>query len=80
MSRTLLYYLQEVITLITFDPLRSVLKERNLSANKLYTEGIITTNVATSINNDKPISFDNLEKICRYLDIPIEKANKIVED
>ena len=80
MSRTLLYYLQEVITLITFDPLRSVLKERNLSANKLYTEGIITTNVATSINNDKPISFDNLEKICRYLDIPIEKAIKIVED
>jgi len=66
--------------LITFKPLRNELKLRGLSPNKLYTEGVITTNIATAINKDRPISFDNLEKICRYLGIPIEKAIKIDED
>lgn len=66
--------------MISFEPLRRELKARRLSPNKLYTEGIITTNVATAINNDIPISFDNLEKICNYLEIPVEKAIVIVED
>lgn len=64
--------------MITFEPLREVLKERGLSPNKLYREGVITTNVATAINNDIPISFGNLEKICKYLDIPVERAIKII--
>lgn len=66
--------------MITFKPLRNELKARGLSPNKLYTEGVITTNLATAINNDRPISFESLEKICRYLDIPVEKAIKIIED
>lgn len=66
--------------MISFEPLRKVLKDRKLSANRLYTEGVITTNVATSINNDIPISFDNLEKICVHLDIPVEQAIKIIRD
>lgn len=66
--------------MISFKPLRDVLRNRSISPNKLYTEGIITTNVATAINNDIPISFENLEKICRHLDIPVEHAIKIVKD
>jgi len=66
--------------MISFSPLRKELKSRNLTPNKLYTDGVITTNVATAINNDIPISFDNLEKICRHLDIPVSKAIVIVED
>lgn len=66
--------------MISFEPLRNELKSRKLSPNRLYVDGVITTNVATAINNDIPISFDNLEKICRYLDISVESAIKIVED
>lgn len=64
--------------MISFEPLRKVLKDRKLSPNKLYEEKVITTNVATAINNDLPISFKNLVKICKYLDIPVEEAIKII--
>jgi len=66
--------------MISYQPLRDYLKENKLSPNKLYELGVITTNVATAINNDIPISFGNLEKICTYLDIPVERAIVIVPE
>lgn len=66
--------------MISFNPLREYLKRNGTNTHHLYKEGIITTNVMAAINNDRPISFANLEKICRYLDIPVEKAIEIVDE
>jgi len=65
---------------ISFEPLRNYLDLKGLSPNALYEKGLITTNIATSINNDKPISFGNLEKICNYLDLRVEEAIVIVKE
>ena len=64
--------------MISYSPLREYLSGKGLSPNRLYTLGVITTNVATAINKDIPISFENLEKICVHLDIPVERAIIIV--
>ena len=65
---------------ISYEPLREYLNKKGLSPNKLYKEGIITTNVATKINNDLPMNMSNLAKICIYLDIPIEQAVCITKE
>lgn len=64
--------------MISYKPLREYLSSNGLSPNKLYEEGVISTNIATSINNDRPMSFENIEKICTYLGIPIERAIVII--
>ena len=66
--------------MISYKPLRDYLEKKGMSPNQLYERKVITTNIATSINNDIPISFKNLEKICVYLDIPIEQAITIIPD
>lgn len=66
--------------MISFKPLRKNLDLKGLSPNALYDKGIISTNVATSINKDRPISFANLEKVCNYLDLKVEEAIVIEKD
>lgn len=66
--------------MISFKPLRNYLESKGLSPNALYEKGVISTNIATSINNDRPISFANLEKVCNYLDLKVEEAIVIIKD
>jgi len=65
---------------ISYKPLRDYLSKKGLSPNQLYEKGVISTNIATSINKERPMSFENIEKICVYLDIPIEQAVVIIPD
>lgn len=66
--------------MISFKPLRNHLKDVGITTHQMFEKGIITTNIMAAINNDRPISFGTLEKICRYLDIPVEKAIVIVDE
>lgn len=59
--------------MISYKPLRDYLKRNKLSPNRLYADGVITTNIATAINKDLKMSMDNVEKICLHLNIPIEQ-------
>lgn len=65
---------------ISYEPLRSHLKKNKLSPNKLYEDGVITTNIATKINNDLPMNITTIAKICVYLSIPIEQAVRITKE
>jgi len=66
--------------MISFEPLRKHLDSKGLSPNSLYEKGVISTNIATSINQDRPISFANLEIICNHLGLKVEEAIVIIED
>lgn len=65
---------------ISYEPLRRYLKKNKLSPNKLYEDGVITTNTATKINNDLPMNISTIAKICVYLGIPIEQAVRITKE
>ncbi len=65
---------------ISYAPLRKYLKENNLSPNKLYESGVITTNTATKINNDIPMRLSTIDGLCQYLKLPIEQVVEIIPD
>lgn len=66
--------------MISYKPLRLYLEKIGSSPNRLYTEGIISTNIATSINQNRHMSMENLEKLCLHLEIPIEQVIEIIPD
>lgn len=65
---------------ISYAPLRNYLANKGLSPNRLYKLGIITTNAATAINNDRHVSLRVMDEICTYLRIPIEQAVEIIPE
>lgn len=57
-----------------YQPLRSYLKDHGTSVKALMREVGFSTNVAVALNNDKPVTIDNLAAICRHLNVPIEQV------
>ncbi|WP_242760668.1 helix-turn-helix domain-containing protein [Bacillus licheniformis] len=65
--------------MISYEPLRSYLKERGQTTGILR-DKVIHRNLVTKINDDKHVSLATIETICLYLGVPIEKVIKIVPD
>ncbi|CAH0306083.1 helix-turn-helix domain-containing protein [Priestia megaterium] len=67
--------------MISYEPLRKTLKERNLNISDLRNDrgGFLSTSTVTKLNKDKNLEMTMIEKICLELDIPVEKVLKIVK-
>jgi DNA-binding Xre family transcriptional regulator len=67
--------------MISYEPLRKTLKERNLNISDLRNDrgGFLSTSTVTKLNKDKNLEMTMIEKICLELDIPVEKVLKITK-
>lgn len=65
------------IFMFSYQKLRKLIDSRGISFRTLRTECGITSNVATDLNNDRPVTIDKLAIICRYLNVPIEEVVEI---
>jgi DNA-binding Xre family transcriptional regulator len=65
--------------MISYEPLRKTLKERNLHISDLRNDhgGFLSTSTVTKLSKDSDIKLSMIDKICSKLDIPIEKVVKI---
>lgn len=67
--------------MISYAPLRSILRERNISFRQLRREVGIHATATTYLNNDTGyVSLYALEKLCRYLDVPLHEIVIYVPD
>lgn len=64
----------------SYHPLRTLLKNRGMSVKSLMRDVGFSTNVAVALNNDKPVTIENLTAICRYLNVPIDQVVVILLD
>ena len=64
--------------MISYQRLRSLLDSRGISFRTLRAECGITSNCATDLNNDRPVSIERLAVICVYLDVSIEEVVEII--
>lgn len=61
--------------MFTYEPLRNLLEERNISFRELRRELGIHSVAAVQLNNDSGIvSLEIIDRICTYLDVPIEQV------
>lgn len=64
--------------MIDFSPLHQTLKERGLVISDLR-DSALSSKTLTKINkNDGEVYLSSIEKLCIYLDVPIEKIIKII--
>lgn len=67
--------------MFTYEPLRIILKERKISFRKLRNELNIHSVAAVQMNQDSgSVSLEILDRICTYLDVPIEQVVRHVPD
>lgn len=60
--------------MFTYENLRRILNDRDISMRQLSQGAGISSNCTVSLNNDRPVSIDRLAIVCNYLDIRIEDA------
>jgi len=67
--------------MFTYEPLRNLLKERNISFRELRRECNIHSIAAVQLNNDSGlVNLTILDRICTYLNVPIEKVVRHIPD
>jgi len=66
--------------MITYEPLRELMKNRGLSFRDLRRDCGITSNVAKALNNDLPVRTDVLEALCKFFDVPIDSIIQHIPD
>lgn len=62
--------------MISYEPLRETLKERNMKISD-FRGKILSSKTQTSIANDQPVNLSTIEKLCIELQVPIEKVVRI---
>ena len=69
-----LIYGKRYFRIFTYQPLRDLMAERDLSFQHLRKNGIVDSVAAVKLNNDDGyVSLRVLDKLCSYLDVPIDK-------
>ncbi|RDV27746.1 helix-turn-helix domain-containing protein [Lysinibacillus capsici] len=67
--------------MFTYQPLRDLMKERNLSFQHLRKFAKIDSVAAVKLNNDDGyVSMHVLDKLCTYLSVSIDQIVEHVED
>ncbi|PAD91660.1 helix-turn-helix domain-containing protein [Shouchella clausii] len=64
--------------MISYKPLFKTLKERDMLLRDLYE--IIGHDTATKFKKGHSMRLDTIEKVCIFLDVPIEDVVKITKD
>jgi len=68
--------------MISFDPLKQTLKEKNMKISHLRSDrgGFISSATVAKINKNENIETSVINDICTELDIPVEKVMKFVKE
>ena len=62
--------------MISYEPLRKTLKEKNMVLSDLRGK-ILNPRTQAAINSGKSVNLSTVEKICLALEVPIEKVVEI---
>lgn len=66
--------------MITYEPLFTVLKDRNISLRQLERDLKMSSRITNGFKHGRSSSLKTIEKLCLYLDVPIERVVKILPD
>jgi DNA-binding Xre family transcriptional regulator len=70
---------KEVKKMISYEPLNQTLKERNMVISDLRGD-ILNSRTIAKINRGESVNLSTIEKICLYLNVPIEKVVEILPE
>ena len=65
--------------MIDFSPLRQTLAEKNMVISDMR-DKILHPKTIAAINKDGDVNLSTIEKICLFLDVPIEKVVRFTTD
>ena len=65
--------------MIDFSPLRQTLAEKNMVISDMR-DKILHPKTIAAINRDADVNLSTIEKICLFLDVPIEKVVRFTTD
>ncbi|MNP76773.1 hypothetical protein D3C76_1740740 [compost metagenome] len=65
--------------MIDFSPLRQTLIEKNMVISDMR-DKILHAKTIAAINRDGDVNLSTIEKICLFLDVPIEKVVRFTPD
>jgi DNA (cytosine-5)-methyltransferase 1 len=65
--------------LIDFSPLRKTLEEKNMVISDMR-DKILHPKTIAAINKNGDVNLSTVEKICLFLDVPIEKVVRFTPD
>ena len=65
--------------MIDFSPLRQTLKEKEMNMSELR-DTVLSSRTLAKINRDEDLYISTIEKICLFLDVPIEKVVRFTPD
>lgn len=65
--------------MIDFSPLRQTLTEKNMVISDMR-DKILHPKTIAAINRDGDVNLSTVEKICLFLDVPIEKVVRFTPD
>ena len=65
--------------MIDFSPLRQTLAEKNMVISDMR-DKILHPKTIAAINKDGDVNLSTIEKICLFLDVPIEKVVRFTPD
>ena len=66
--------------MVSYEPLFKQIYEKNISKKKLRTEVGFGTSTLTKMTKNEYVSMRVIEKICDYLDCPVEQVIEFVKD
>jgi DNA-binding Xre family transcriptional regulator len=65
--------------MIDFSPLRKTLEEKNMVISDMR-DKILHSKTIAAINRNGDVNLSTIEKICLFLDVPIEKVVRFTPD
>jgi len=65
---------------ISYDKMKRLLNSKGISLNNLKNSEIITDTAYRNIKNDRDVHINQIAKICRYMNIPIEEAVEVIHE
>ena len=80
-NANIIFRKKEKFIMISFEPLKETLKEKNMKISHLRNDkgGFLSTDAVTKINKNENVETSTIDKICLNLDIPVEKVIKFVK-
>lgn len=66
--------------MFSYDPLWKLLIDRKMTKTELRRAVNFSTFALAKMGKNESISMETLDKICNYLDVPVEKVIKFVKE
>ncbi|WP_416045924.1 helix-turn-helix domain-containing protein [Priestia megaterium] len=64
--------------MISYEPLFKTLKEKNVNLTEFWS--LMSSATAAKFKKDEHVSTKTIEKVCLFLDVPVEKVIKFVKE